>query len=75
MQEQLDKQQLITLVQKILRSEEKLYKWRDLINRNVPCPIGHFMDLIYWPQQNGLGNDPTAEEIVEKALSYKPIQL
>jgi hypothetical protein len=71
----LDKQQLIWLVQEILRSEEEIGGWSDLISRSVPCPIGYFMDLIYWPQQNGLGNNPSAEEIVEKALSYKPMLL
>ena len=38
----------------------------DILKQNVPDP--DVSDLIYW-------NDLTPEEIVDRALRYKPIQL
>lgn len=31
--------------------------------------------MIYWPDRCGLGDDPGAEAIVDRALSDKPIEL
>ena len=76
MQDKLDKDQLIRLVEKIMRSEgtlEELEAWLRIVEENVPDP--QVSDLIYWPEQNGLGETPTAEHIVERALQYKSIQL
>ena len=78
MQERLSKQQLISLVQKIMLAEgteQEIAAWFRLIDHSVPCPDGYVCNLIFYPHLEGLGNHPTAEEIVEKALSYKPTQL
>ena len=78
MPEGLDRQQLISLVEKIMRgegSEEEIAMWRTLIDRSVPCPDGYVFDLIFYPHSNGLEGNPTAQEMVDRALSYKPIQL
>lgn len=78
MPEALNKQQLIGLVQELMRGkgdEQQIKEWGDLIDRSTPGPWGYVFDLIFYPHLNGLGTAPTAEEIVEKALSYKPIQL
>ena len=48
------------------RTEEEIDQLIDQLERNVPHP--EVSDLIYY-------DDLTAEEIVDKALSYKPIQL
>lgn len=72
----LSKSELVELVAKLLRadgSEEEQSQWIRLVESNVPDP--HVQDLIFWPSRCGLGEDPSAEEIVEKALSYKPIAL
>jgi hypothetical protein len=78
MREALNKQQLIILVQEIMQGkgdEQQIAEWGDLIDRSTPCPWGYVFDLIFYPHLHDLGSTPTAEEIVEKALSYKPIQL
>jgi hypothetical protein len=71
------RQDLIALVQHILdrpeASDQQLDVWLDQLKRHLPHPAPS--DLIFWPSRNGLGKDPTAEEIVDKALSYKPIAL
>ncbi|MDP9313661.1 MAG: hypothetical protein M3R24_22740 [Chloroflexota bacterium] len=72
----LSKAELITLVDRLLQAEgtaEETLEWLNLIERNVPSP--HVQGLIYWPHRYGLGDTPTAEEIVEKALRCKPILL
>ena len=74
----LDKQQLIALVQEIMQGkgdEQQIAEWDDLLDRSTPCPRGYVFDLIFYPHLYGLGRTPTAEAVVEKALSYKPIQL
>jgi hypothetical protein len=74
----LDKQHLIALVQEIMHGkgdDQQIAEWRELLDRSVPCPAGYVFDLIFYPDGYGLGRTPTAQEIVEKALSYKPIQL
>jgi hypothetical protein len=74
----LNRQQLISMVQKLMQGEgdeQEIAEWEKLIDRSVPCPSGYVFDLIFYPDRHDLGGDPTAEKIVEKALSYKPIQL
>lgn len=76
MSQKLSRDELIELVKKISdpeNNEEDISNWLEIFERNVPYP--GVSDLIFWPRRCGLGSDPTAEEIVDKALSYKPIQL
>ena len=54
-------------------NEDDLNEWLVLLEQNVPHP--EVSDLIFWPQNYGLGLNPTSEEIVEKALSYGSIIL
>jgi hypothetical protein len=78
MSSSLNRQQLISLVQKLMQGEgdeQEIAEWGELIDRSVPCPSGYVFGLIFYPNSHDLGGKPTAEEIVEKALSYKPIQL
>jgi hypothetical protein len=78
MPETLNKQQLISLVQTLMHGngeELQVAEWQTLIDRSVPCPVGYFFDLIFYPHRHGLAESPTAEAVVEKALQYKPIQL
>ncbi|MDO7904967.1 hypothetical protein Q5741_00900 [Paenibacillus sp. JX-17] len=67
----LSKEEMIIIVQKLLNgegSEEEEHQWMEKIEFSVPCP--DISNLIYWPEE-----ELSAKEIVEKALSYKIIQL
>ena len=67
----LTKAELIDLVRKIMNSEgteEEIDDWERVLRRNVPHP--DVSGLIFYPQV-----PMTAEEIVEIALGYKPIDL
>ena len=69
--EKLNKEQLIELVKKIVNvegSEAEIDEMIYLLERNVPHP--GVSDLIFWNEKNY-----TPEQIIEIALSYKPIQL
>lgn len=76
MVQNLSREELIELVNKISdpkNDDEDINQWLEAFQRNVPHPEA--ADLIFWPRNYGLGSNPTAEEIVDKALSYKGIQL
>jgi len=66
----MTREELINLVKDILdlenKTEKEIDKLMDILKQNVPDP--DVSDLIYW-------NDLTPEEIVDRALRYKPIQL
>lgn len=67
----LTREELISLVNKIVEcegSEEEINKMIEVIEKNVPHP--EVSDLIYWNEE-----ELTSEQIVDKALKYKPIQL
>ncbi|RAR45742.1 bacteriocin immunity protein [Paenibacillus sp. MDMC362] len=68
---ELTKAQIVDLVTSLYNgegSEEEVGEWIEWLQRNVPHP--DISNLIYWPEK-----DLTPEEIVEKALNYKPIVL
>ena len=67
----LTRDELINLVNKIVEckgSEEEINKMIEVLEKNVPNP--EVSDLIYWNEE-----ELTSEQIVDKALKYKPIQL
>ncbi len=67
----LSKNELIELVQKIMEvsgTEEEQDQMLILLEQNVPDP--EVSNLIYWHTP-----ELSAEEVVDKALSYKAIQL
>lgn len=66
----MSKEDLIILVEKIMKcdgTEEEIDEMIKLLEKNVPDP--RVSDLIFW------GEERTPQEIVEIALSYKPILL
>jgi len=74
--------ELIQLGKKIVNcegSEKEIDLMIDLFNQNVPHPKG--ASLFYYPENYNARKDdiskynPTVEEVVDKALNYKPIQL
>lgn len=67
----MTREELIDLVKRIkdpkyTKTDEELHNLFELLERNVPHPAP--TNLIYH-------TDLSVEEIVDKALSYKPIQL
>lgn len=71
MDRKLSKKELIELVEKICTvrgNEEQLDNWIEIIEKETGCPeVSHY---IYWEEES-----LSPKEIVEKALSYKPILL
>ncbi|WP_397364015.1 bacteriocin immunity protein [Olleya sp. R77988] len=74
--------ELIKLGEKIVsgnESEEQLNELMDLFGKHVPHPSG--AGLFYYPENYNARKDdiskynPTVEDVVDKALAYKPIQL
>jgi hypothetical protein len=71
MSSKLSREELITLVDKLLRaegSEEEQAQWLRTVEENVPHP--EVSDLIYHPEV-----PLTSTEIVEIALNYRGIRL
>lgn len=66
----MSKEELIELVRQIISMENKTEQEIDLLIDQLVSNVPHpgVTDLIYY-------DDLTPEEIVEKALSYKPIRL
>ena len=66
----MERRELIDIVRELYNSEGKTEveenSLLDLLEKNVPHP--EVSDLIYW-------HDLTPEEVVDRALAYKPLQL
>jgi hypothetical protein len=65
------REQLIALVEKLISNEgteEEDEEWLAILAQNVPHP--EVSDLIYWNEE-GL----SAEEIVDQALAWRPIEV
>lgn len=82
MEEKLNKKELIELGKKIINcegTENEIDEMMDIFNKNVPHPNG--AGLFFYPENYNARRDdlskynPTVEEVVDIALSYKPIQL
>lgn len=64
----------VVLVQSVMNGglpEEKLEHLLERLDAAFGCPRGHVAGLVYWPE----GAEPTAAEVVEQALAYRPIAL
>ncbi|MDQ1913741.1 bacteriocin immunity protein [Paenibacillus sp. GD4] len=71
MKHQLSKEEMIDLVRKIMNSEgseAEIDIMIDLLKKSVPHP--EVSNLIFWNEE-----ELTPEQVVEQAISYKPIQL
>ncbi|GGT84840.1 e9imm peptide [Streptomyces violascens] len=70
----LSRAEAVALVQRIMDadfdSEAEVDGWLETLDR-VACPTGHVSDLIFWPP----GQDLSADEVIDKALAYRPISL
>lgn len=82
MKNKMAREELIELGYKIINfngTDEEHTKLILLFDNNVPHPNG--ANLFFYPENYDARKDdlskynPTVEEVVDKALSYKPIQL
>ena len=79
--ERLSRDELVALVRRIMAAEgetqEEADRLVDLFEANVPHPAA--TDLIFWPRRalgdQWDGRELTPEDIVDRALAYRPIQL
>jgi hypothetical protein len=77
----LSRDELIELVERIMRAEgetqEEADRLVELFEASVPRPDAS--DLIFWPKlalgDASPGRELTAAEVVDLALSYRPIEL
>ncbi|MFF8793101.1 e9imm peptide [Streptomyces globisporus] len=71
----LSRDEALSLVRRLLNGtgdtgEAEADEILDALERGLACP--HISDYIYWPLPD---SDPTPEEIVDRALAYRPIAL
>ncbi|MEV0874756.1 e9imm peptide [Streptomyces sp. NPDC049950] len=72
---EMSRAEAVTLVQRIMdvgcASDDEVASWLDRLDRALACPSGHVSDLIFWPPEGDLSVD----EVVDRALAYRPIVL
>ena len=56
-------------------TEAEMQAWLEQMEWSMALPEGYLVGLIFYPHQHDLGENPTAEEIIDRALRYRPIQL
>lgn len=71
----MDREAAVTLVQKIMNggcpNEAEDHLLLEQLDRALGCPTGYISGLIFWPK----GPEPTAAEVVDQALAYRPFAL
>ncbi|MFJ8441673.1 e9imm peptide [Kitasatospora griseola] len=71
----MDRGTAVATVQKIMAADcpddAELAQALEMLDRAFGCPTGYVSGLIFWPK----GPEPTAEEVVEQALEYRPFAL
>lgn len=68
----MEREYLVELVRKIIEvqgTEQEIDEWLRELEARVPHP--HVSDLIFYPEKE----DMTPEQIVDEALTYRPIRL
>ncbi|MFI7893562.1 e9imm peptide [Streptomyces sp. CACIS-1.16CA] len=71
----MSRDEALALVRRLLNDTDDITEAEadeilDALERGLACP--HISDYVYWPLP---GSDPTPEEIVDRALAYRPIAL
>ncbi|MFI2206645.1 e9imm peptide [Streptomyces sp. NPDC020192] len=71
----MDRDAAIALVQEIMNGgcsdEADDRVLLEKLDRAFGCPTGYVNGLIFWPR----GPEPTAAEVVDQALAYRPFAL
>ncbi|MEW9520901.1 e9imm peptide [Streptomyces tubercidicus] len=72
---EMSRAEAVALVQRIMESdhasEAEVNDWLDRLDSALACPTGHVSDLVFWPPEREL----SAEDVVDRALAYRPIAL
>ncbi|WP_405940263.1 e9imm peptide [Streptomyces sp. NBC_00726] len=72
---ELSRAEAVALIQRIMdadyASDDEMAESLERLDKALVCPSGHVGDLIYWPPEREL----SAEEVVDRALAYRPIAL
>jgi hypothetical protein len=71
----MTREMAITLVQTVMDveyDEDEMAGVLDELDRALACPTGYVSDLIFWPKD---GQEPTAADVVDRALAYQPFTL
>ncbi|MFF3942742.1 e9imm peptide [Streptomyces phaeofaciens] len=72
---EMSRAEAVALVQRIMdagcASDDEVAGWLDSLDRALACPSGHVSDLIFWPPERDL----SADEVVDQALAYGPVDL
>ncbi|MGW6716269.1 e9imm peptide [Streptomyces globisporus] len=68
----MSRDEALSLVRRLLNDtgEAEADEILDALERGLACP--HISDCIYWPLPD---SDPAPEEIVDRALAYRPTVL
>jgi hypothetical protein len=72
--ERLTREEMIALVERLTRGEGEEAEagdWIERLERSLPNP--HISRIIFWPEPDEEGL--TAEQIVDKAMRYRPFPL
>jgi hypothetical protein len=72
--ERLTRKEMIALVERLMRGEgdeAEAGEWIEQLARSLPNP--HIGQIIFWPEPDE--QDLTAEQIVDKAMRYRPFAL
>jgi hypothetical protein len=71
----MEREAAVALVQKIMNGDcpddAEMQVLFEQLDRALGCPTGYVCDLIFWPK----GPEPTAAEVVDQALVYRPFAL
>ncbi|MFB7944251.1 e9imm peptide [Kitasatospora phosalacinea] len=71
----MDRETAVATVQRIMDvdhvDDEEASRLLEALGRALGCTAGYVSDLIFWSK----GPEPTAEEVVDQALAYRPIAL
>ncbi|MFE3454623.1 hypothetical protein ACFXJ8_37445 [Nonomuraea sp. NPDC059194] len=71
----LSRAEAVAAVQRIMdvdyADEREAELLLEALARSLVCPSGHLSDLIFWPKVPA----PTAQQVVDEALAYRPIAL
>ncbi|MBS2538197.1 hypothetical protein KGQ20_36145 [Catenulispora sp. NF23] len=71
----MTRDEAVALVQRVMDADyaddDEVGDLLEALDRALGCPSGYLSDLIFWPA----GAVPTAPEIVDQALAYRPIAL
>jgi hypothetical protein len=70
----LSRAEMIELVERLMRGEgadEEVGEWVEALRRSAPHPA--ITDLIFYPAEGE--ENLTAEQIVDRAFAYRPIEL